>query len=295
MIEFRQLQYFLSVANHEHFGKASEELNIVQPALSRQIKQLEDELGLLLFERVSRGVKLTPAGKMLQTKASALLKELDRSILSVHNAAKGITGSLRLGFADGATYSGHMPQVIKKFREKHPHVDLELIPASSQLQAEMLAEETLDAGFMYWLPRGIPSIDHQSLNVERVVVAASTNHLLAKRSSISLADLDGVPVVWIKREKAPMFYDMVLTECTKSGITLNVVQEAFTESAMLSLASAGVGVTFITEAAAGRKPHNVKLLQIKNFKPKLDLQTVWRNDNPNPALRSFIALVRSGS
>ena len=293
MIEFRQLQYFLSVANHEHFGKASQELNIVQPALSRQIKQLEDELGILLFERVSRGVRLTPAGKVLQARAATLLGELDRSIIAVQNAAKGVTGSLKLGFADGATYSGHMPQIVKKFRERHPQVDLELIPASSLLQGELLAKGTIDAGFMYWLPRDLPAIDHYSLNIEKVVIAVSISNPLSKRSSIKLSDLDGVPVVWIKRDMAPMFYDMVLTECTKSGITLNVVQEAFTESAMLSLASAGVGVTFITEAAFGRKPHNVKLLQIKNFRPTLELRTVWRKDNPNPALRSFTRLVKS--
>ncbi|MBX9722594.1 MAG: LysR family transcriptional regulator, partial [Candidatus Obscuribacterales bacterium] len=231
MIEFRQLQYFLAVANLEHFGKASIELNVVQPALSRQIKQLEEELGVLLFERLPRGVRLTPAGKVLQTRAANMFTELDRSVLAVQNAARGITGSLRLGFADGATYSGHMPAIVKKFREKNPQVDLELIPASSLLQGEMLAEGSIDAGFMYWLPRDLPSIAHHTLNIEKVVVAVSTSHPLAKRQSLSLADLHGIPVVWIKRDKAPMFYDMVLSECTKIGVTLNVIQEAFTESA----------------------------------------------------------------
>ncbi len=292
MVEIRQLQYFLAVANLEHFGKASLELNVVQPALSRQIKQLEEELDVLLFERLPRGVRLTPAGKVLQARAAKLLTDLDRSVLAVQNAARGITGSLRLGFADGATYSGHMPAIIKKFREKSPQVDLELIPASSLIQGQMLAEGTIDAGFMYWLPPDIPSLTQQTLNIEKVVVAISTSNALSKRDSISLSDLHGLPVVWIKREKAPMFYDMVLSECAKAGVTLNVVQETFTESAMLSLASAGIGITFITEAAYGRKPHNVKLLPIKNFRPKLELRTVWRKDNPNPALQSFVAVVR---
>src|SRR5271154_6038006 len=126
MVEIRQLRYFLAVANLEHFGKASTELNVVQPALSRQIKQLEEELGVLLFERLPRGVRLTPCGKVLEARAAKLLDDLDRSVLAVQNAARGITGALRVAFADGATYSAHMPTIIREFREKHPQVDLEL-------------------------------------------------------------------------------------------------------------------------------------------------------------------------
>lgn len=287
MVEIRQLRYFLKVANLEHFGKASLELNVVQPALTRQIKQLEEEFGVELFERLPRGVRLTPSGKVLQERTARLLDDLNKTVTAVQNTARGVTGSLRVAFADGATYSGHMPAVIRQFREVHPLVDLELIPASSLTQGEMLAEGTIDAGFAYWLPADVPAIDHHALSSEKVVVAVSTSNPLSRRKSIHLADLHGMPIVWIKRANAPMFYDMILSECTRAGVTLNVVQEVFTESAMLSLAAAGIGLTFITEAAGGRKPSNLKLLPIEDFKGMLELKLVWRKDNQNPALSNF--------
>jgi len=291
MIELRQLRYFRKIATLEHFGRASTELNIVQPALTRQIKQLEDEIGVLLFERLPRGVRLTPAGKVLLDKATKLLDDVDKAVAATQNAAKGVTGALRVGFADGATYSGHMPAVIREFRKTNPDVDLELIPASSFSQGQLLADGVIDAGFAYWLPRNIASLQHRTLNIEKVVVAASESNSLSNKTSIRLAELQGVPVVWIKRSYAPMFYDMVLAECSKAGVTLNVVQEVFTESAILSLVAADIGLTFITEAARGRKPENVKLLSIDDFQPALKLETMWLKDNSNPCLQSFIDVV----
>jgi DNA-binding transcriptional LysR family regulator len=292
MIETRQLRYFLKVAELEHFGRASEELNIVQPALTRQIKQLEDELGVQLFERLPRGIRLTGSGKLMRDRTARLLDELNRTVLAVQNSARGITGALRVGFADGATYSGHMPAVIREFRQAYPEVDLELIPATSLTQEEMLVENAIDAGFVYWIPQDVPSLDHQTLSIEKVVVAVSTNNRLSKHATVRLSQLEGLPAVWIKRHNAPMFYDMVLSECSRAGVTLNVVQEVLTESAMLSLAAADIGLTFITEAAFGRKPHNIKLLPIEDFKPTLEMRAVWRTDNYNPALQNFIHVVR---
>ena len=291
--ELRQLRYFVSIARLEHFGKASAELNVVQPALTRQIKQLEDELGVELFERLPRGVRLTACGLIFLERAERVISELDRAIAAVKNAAKGVTGSLRIGFADGATYSGHMPTIIRTIRESAPEIDMELIPASSLEQGKMLEESTIDAGFVYWLPHSPEKYEHRVLSVEKVVVAISNSNALSKRKSVNLGALQDLPVVWIKRAYAPNFYDMVVSECTNAGVTLNVTQEVFTESAMLSLVAAGIGLTFITEAAGGRKPDNVTLLPISGFQSKLELKAMWRKNNDNPALINFKATVET--
>lgn len=294
LIELRQLRYFVRIAELEHFGQAAQELHVVQPALSRQIKQLEEELGVELFDRLPRGVRLTEAGKVLLTKASAMLDEVDRMVVATQLAAAGKTGFLKIGFADGATYSGHVPEILGKFRKSHPKVEMQLVPASSITQAELLANDSIDVGFVYWVPNNTDSIKSHSINDERIVLAAAkTNRSINNRKSLALRDLIEVPFVWFKRTDSPLYFDLILSKCAKAGLTMNVVQEAFTESTMLSLVSADIGVTFITESARKRKPENVALIELRDLDATITMQAMWRSDNRNPALKPFISVIKS--
>ncbi len=295
MIELRQLKYFISIAEHEHFGQAAQELHIVQPALSRQIKQLEEDLGVELFERLPRGVKLTAAGKVLLERARIFMSDFDRMTAATKLAAQGKSGFLRVGFADGATYSGRVPAIIREFRKLAPGVELELIPASSRTQAEFLSRESIDIGFVYWLPEDRNDVEHYVINKEKVVLALAESNKLSRKKAVRLRDLHDIPFVWFKRSNAPMFYDLMAKQCNRAGLILNVVQEAFTESTMLSLVAADIGVTFITEAAQRRKPDNVVLINVQDVDATITLTAMWRVQDKNPALREFIKAVRSGS
>lgn len=292
MVELRQIKYFVRIAELEHFGQAAEDLHIVQPALSRQIKQLEEELEVELFERLPRGVRLTSAGQVLLQRSRPLLQELERTLAATKLASQGKLGSLRIGFADGTTYSGHLPQVIGSFRSSHADVELELIPERSVIQAKLLAENAIDAAFVYWLPRDRSNIDFVPINKERVVLAMAKSNKLTRKKSLRLADLQDSSFIWIKRDNSPMFYDLILSQCNQAGLTLNVVQEATTESSMLSLVSADMGVTFITETAQRRKPDNVELRPVKDLTATITLMAMWRKDDRNPALREFLDEVR---
>lgn len=292
MVELRQLKYFVRVAELEHFGQAAEDLHVVQPALSRQVKQLEDELGVQLFERLPRGVRLTAPGKVLLQRAQPMLAEIDHMLAATKLASQGKTGFLRLGFADGATYSGHFSQIIGKFRQRSPNVELELVPSSSVVQAELLAQEAIDVAFVYWLPRNREGIQHHDLNHEQMVLAVAKSNKLSRKTSIRLADLQSSSFVWFKRENSPMYYDLILSQCNKAGLTLNVVQEAFSETTMLSLVSADIGVTFITESAQRRKPENVVLLKVKDLRATITLSAMWRRRDTNPALKEFLNVVK---
>lgn len=285
----------MRVAELEHFGQASQDLNIVQPALSRQVKQLEEELGVELFERLPRGVRLTPAGKMLLEKAQQLLIDADRLVATTRLAGQGKTGFIKIAFADGATYSGHVPSIIREFRKKNPDVELELIPASSLTQAELLAQKAIDVGFVYWLPPGPEKISHHELNEESIVLAAAKSRKLPSKKKLRLRDLKNQPFVWFKRSHAPLFYDLVVSSCNQAGLTLNIVQEAFTESTMLSLVAADIGLTFITEAARRRKPDNVVLLEVHDLNAKITLKAMWRTNERNPAVQEFLNVVRQTS
>lgn len=293
MIELRQLRYFIRVAELEHFGKAAQDLHVVQPALSRQVKQLETELGVELFERLPRGVRLSAAGKVLLERARQLLSDSQRMIDATRQAGAGKTGFVRAGFSDGATYSGQVPALIREFRAGSPLVELELIPASSMKQAELLVENVIDVGFVYWLPKDKSTIAHHDIGKERIMLATASSNKLAKRKSMRLHDLNDLPFIWFKRANAPMFYDLIAARCNQAGLSLNVVQEAFTESTMLSLVSADLGVTFITEAACHRKPDNVTLIAVKDLDATITLQAMWRQDERNPAVLEFIKTIKS--
>lgn len=292
-MELRQLKYFVKVATLEHFGKASIELNIVQPALTRQIKQLEEELGVTLFERIGRGVRLTQTGKVLLDRATHLIEESDRLIELARRAEQGKVGNLRIAFADGTTYSGHFPAIIGKFRKRNPEVEIQLVPASSVEQAELLRNEKVDVGFVYWLPPSQTNVSHTLINEERISLAVAKSNKLAKKKSVKLADLRGLPFIWFKRANSPLYYDLIVSKCTAAGVTLNVVQEAFTESTMLSLVAADIGLTFITEAAQRRKPEDVALLEIKDLKATIRLMAMWRKNDKNPALAEFVSLLKA--
>lgn len=293
MIEIRQLKYFSRVAELEHYGQAAAELHIVQPALTRQIKQLEEELGVELFERLPRGVRLTPAGKVLLEKSRALLQNLDRLVYSTRQAASGKTGSIRVGFADGATYSGHLARFVREFRKRFEKVDLELIHSSSLNQWELLANNTIDLGFVYWMPPHMGGVAYHIINRERILLATTHTSGLLKKKKIALKDLVGAPFVWIKRKESPQYYDMILAQCDRAGVTLNVLQEANTESAILSLVAAEIGSSFITEAALKRRPENVTLVPVKDLDCELKLTAIWRDSDVNPALKHFVSMLQN--
>lgn len=292
-MEIKQLRYFAKVAEFEHFGKASEVLNIVQPALSRQIKQLEDDLGVALFERLPRGVRLTAAGRVLLAKTAGLFAEIDAITSDVKRAATGKLGKLRVAFADGATYSGHVPRIIAAFRQAYPDVHLELVPATSLEQGRLLQADKIDVAFVYWISHGSSEIDSLELNTEKIMLAAAKSNPLNNKKSLFMRDLADSRFVWFKRDVSPAYYDMVVANCNTAGVTLNVVQEVVGESTILTLVSTDIGVTFMTECAAGRKPENVVLIEVKDLDVTITLKCLWRKEDSNPALAEFLSVVKA--
>jgi DNA-binding transcriptional LysR family regulator len=289
-MEIRQLRYFAQIAELEHFGKAAERLHVAQPALTRQMHQLEEELGVELFERLPRGVRLTAAGRVLFDKTRELLASLERMVQLTRQVSRGNAGLLRIGFADGVTFNKTFSAILRTFRQNYPDVVLDLLPASSIEQAELLAHNELDLAFVYWLPKG-QDVSALHFKEEKLMLAVSTTSSLAGRKSVKLDDLSDYPIVWIPRANSPSFYDLIVSRFERSGCTLNVVQEAYNESTMLSLVSAEIGGTFITESAIQRKPDDVAFIPIVDFDATLSIKAMWRPDDRNPALAQLVAAI----
>lgn len=291
-MELRHLRSFVAAAELEHFGRAAERLHIVQPALSRQIRELEDEIGAPLFTRLKRGVRLSAAGRVLRDEVRQLLARLDDALARTRAIASGREGLLRVGFVDTAVYSPALPKLFDQFRHRHPGVRLELLQRTSLAQAELLRRSEIDLAFVYHHPERLGALAMRPLWRERILLAVPARHRLAKRRSVRLAELREESFVWIPRDLSPAYYDLVFRGCAAAGFRPNIVQEGGTDSAIMSLVAAGAGLSFCLESSRHHRPAGVALVPISDLKAHVQLDAVWRTDRDNPALPLFVAMLR---
>ena len=283
-MELRHLRYFLAVAEHENVRMASERLHVTQPAVSRQIQDLEDELGVHLFERLPRGLRLSPSGVSFRQDVAQLMQGLDGACDRARRVSKGEIGILRVGYVEVAGWEGIVPDAFHAFREAVPDVRLELLPAGTPEQLTAIADGGLDGGFVYQFgitTRGLTSIPLQTDGVT-LAMPAHWNH--RPRGAIRLRDLVGAPFVFFQRSTYPAYHDQLLTACATGGLVPNIVQEARNEAAVRSLVAAGIGTAIVNDRNRHRPPSRVEFANIRDLQVELPLSFVARSDNINPAL-----------
>src|SRR5213592_4351805 len=150
-MELRHLRYFVAVGEDQHYGRAAQRLRVAQPALSRQIQNLEEEIGFKLFDRLARGVKISAAGKLFLEDARRILQQVDEATKRARRVASGQSGTLRVGFVESISWHGVVPDSFREFRERQPDAELQLKPSSSLEQTEAVHSGRLDAGFVFTL------------------------------------------------------------------------------------------------------------------------------------------------
>jgi DNA-binding transcriptional LysR family regulator len=292
-MELRHLRYFVAIAEEQHYGRAARQLRVAQPALSRQIQDLEEELGFKLFERLPRGVKLNSAGKLFLEDARRILQDVNNAAARAGRVARGLSGSLRVGFAENASWRGVVPDSFRRFRQQQPDAELQLQPAASLEQLEAIRSGRLDAGFVHFMPKSDPELDQLLVAIHHVELAAPKRHPLTKLKKLRLRDLADAPFVWFPRRANPAFYDHIMHECFRGGLkSLRIVQEGLNEATILSLVSTGLGVGWVLGTARWRCPETVVVLPVMDLNVPLQLALAWRRDNPSPLLANFIADVR---
>src|SRR5271156_2203858 len=158
-MELRHLRYFVAVGEEQHYGRAARRLRVAQPALSRQIQDLEDEIGFTLFDRLPRGVKINAAGKSFLEDARRILQQVSEATTRAARVARGQCGTLRVGFAESASWHGVVPDSFRQFRERQPDAELQLNPLSSLEQVEAVRSGRLDAGFVFDFPKTDRELD----------------------------------------------------------------------------------------------------------------------------------------
>jgi DNA-binding transcriptional LysR family regulator len=292
-MELRHLRYFVAVGEEQHYGRAARRLCVAQPALSRQIQDLEEEVGFKLFERLPRGVKLSAAGKLFLQDARRILQEVNEAAGRAGRVARGLSGTLRVGFTENASWRGVVPDSFRRFREQQPDAELQLQPAASLEQLEAIRSGRLDAGFVNFMPKADPDLEQLLVAIQHVELAAPKKHPLTKIKQLRLRDLTDTPFVWFPRWASPAFYDRLMHECYRGGLkSPRIVQEGLNEATILSLVSTGLGVGWVLGTARWRCPETVAILPVVDLNVPVPLTLAWRRDNTSPLLANFIGEVQ---
>lgn len=288
-MELRHLRYFVGVGEEQHFGRAAERLHIAQPALSRQIKDLETEIGFPLFDRLPRGVKLSAAGKLFLEDARRILGEVQLATRRAERVASGKAGTLRVGFVEAISWHGVVPEFFRRFRRKQPDAELTPVPMLSVEQEEAVRSNRLDAGFIVSMGTLGKELNHRLVAQDKVVLAAPKEHPLAKQKRLRLSNLNDVPFVWLSRRVNPAAYDRLMEACFRGGLKWpRIVQEAYDHASMLSLVSCRLGVALVSDSARWQCPRGVVLLPVVDLKVPVPFFLIWRKDNRSPLLQRFL-------
>jgi DNA-binding transcriptional LysR family regulator len=247
-IELRHLRYFLAVSETLHFSKAAERLGIAQPPLSQQIQRLEGLLGHRLFDRTTRGVKLTLAGQLLAERARGTLEKIQDDLAQVRRLGRGEEGTLTVGFSGSVMFTA-LPDAIESYRRKYPKVELRLRELSTAMQIASLIEGTLDLAF---LRDGDPSpgVEMRMLLEERFVVVMPQKHRLARKRALRIGDLSAEPFILFARRHGPLAFDRTIACCEREGFRPNIVQDAPQWATLVRLVAAGLGVSLAPECVS---------------------------------------------
>lgn len=295
-MDLRHLRYVIAVADAGGVGAAARRLRVAQPALSRQIADLEREVGYPLFERLPRGVRPTAAGEALIARARTVVESASEAIEDARRAALGETGHLRIGFNPTVSWRGVIPDSFRAFRAAKPDVRLTMLPMMSVEQISAVLDGRLDAGFLYQRPRDDTRLVGTAVLAEPLMLAVAPDHPLAGHPEPVPVDmLRGRSLVWFVRRVNPAFHDQILAMLARRHALPGTVQETTDTSAMLALVNAGAGYSFVPASARWRKPADVVLKSIDERSVDQTLELVRRAGDHSPALDAFVRLAGSAA
>ena len=290
----RLLRSFIAVAEELHFGRAAKRVNLSQPALSLQIKGIEEELQVQLFARSRRKTELTQAGEIFLIEARDVLQRVEQAITTVRRAALGQVGTLRIGFISTAA-AIIMPPLVKRFREKYVHVEVDLRNVLTRDQLTQLQERKLDVGFLRVPLQTPPEIRTRVIHRERFVLLIPASHPLAEKKDLTLADCTQADFVMYSRKMAPGFHDQIMNILHRNGLTPHVVQEAAEMYTLISLVATGLGLSVVPASVTLHHAENVVIRELHDEEAQSEIAIAWNLNNVSMTTQLFLQLVFEGS
>lgn len=286
-MELRHLQYFVVLAETLHFGRAAELLHISQPPLSRQIALLEEELGVVLFDRSRRSVRLSAAGERFFLDAKAILTSVQRAKRNALTASLGHAGSLSVGFMFSTTYSV-VPAITRAYTSTYPEVDLQLTESIPTLLVEDIRAGNSDVGIMY-PPEDVQGLKTRTVFREPLVVALPADHPLSRHPIIDASELHKESFLISPRRAASYIYDAIVSHCKQCGFAPKIRLETNYQQTIVNLVGQGLGVALVHRSMKTARPLNVKFRALAN-PPIVDVNVSWNQENHNPCIESFVAV-----
>lgn len=291
-MNLEQLRYVVVLAEELHFGRSARRLGIRQPTLSQQVRKLEDELGVSLFERSTREVTVTAAGRSFVAEAGHALRYVERARSAALRTARGEVGELSLGFV-GSAVPELLPRLLRGFRRSYPGVDVQVQEMPSARQAEELLAGRLDLGIVHALeesavPEGLAG---EEVFRDALVAALPRRHPLAAQAPLPVAALAGEPFVLFPRRLGPALHDRVTRLTRAAGFEPRVVQEAAHMQTIVGLVAAEVGVSVVPRTVAALRQPEVAFRRLTPEPEPLSMWLVWRRGETSPVVRNFRGLV----
>lgn len=288
MLDIRQLHYFVVVAEEEHVGRAAERLHISQSPLSRQIAQLEEKLGLTLFERSQQRIRLTRDGHTFLAEARGLLTHANRLESLARRLGRGDEGGLCIGYLEYAMHSGVLPNALLELRNDRPAVHIALYNQQSAVQLEGLRQRSLDIALVCEPPsRDDPDLEAALVLNDPMLLALPMGHPLAEAHDITPADLAAQNWIGVMHQENALRHDTFVAACAKAGFTPTISMEATEPLAALGLVAAGLGVTTVQQSLRHQAPAGVVLRELSWFAYRTPLWAVWHKINLRPLVEIF--------
>lgn len=288
MLDIRQLQYFVAVAEEEHVGRAAERLHISQSPLSRQIAQLEEKLGLTLFERSQQRIRLTRDGHTFLAETQAFLTHAKRLEAMARRLGKGDEGGLCIGYIENAMHSGVLPTGLRTLRATRPKVHVALHNLHSAEQLEGLRQRSLDIALMCEPPAADdPDLDSAQVLSDPMLLALPEAHPLASQATLTPADLAGQEWILVRHKETALQHDNFIAECARAGFTPQIQMEATEPLTALGLVAAGLGIAMVQSGLQHQAPPGVVLRELPWFSYRTPLWAAWHRINLRPLVASF--------
>ena len=288
-ITFRQINYFLAVAEELHFRKAAERLFISQPGLSRQIKQMEVDLGIILFERHNRKVVLTKSGKYLQKELVKNLKSLDQIFEHTKMLHDGVGGALKFGYV-GSAIQEIIPDLLLRFREEHPGVVFSLKEMDNERQIEDLLGHDLDMGFVRLerVPRGL---ELKPILKENFCLVLPKDHEITSANFQNIFQLKDEPFILFDQAYSASYYEKVMQIFDDSGFSPIVSHNTIHASSIYKLVENNFGISIVPKSLQVEDHRGVKFIELTDILQKTVLSVVWSKENRNPTLHTILKLL----
>ncbi len=290
-LEFRQIRYFLAVAREKHFGKAAEQVFISQPGLSRQVKRLEEELGLALLIRDSRNVALTQAGQYLAQHFEKVLSDLDRHIQHARQLEAGLSGVLRLGYL-GSAMQEVIPELLLAIRRDYPLIQFDLRPMDNPQQLEALLKQEIDLGFVR-LERVPPKLKLYPLITDTFSLVLPSEHPLESAQFQGLAQVKDEPFILFDPNYSQSYFDKVMELFHHAGFEPISAHKTVHPSTIYRLVENGFGLSIVPSSLARGYDLKIKFIELHQVPQRTTLQLVWNESLAHPLMHRLLPLLTS--